>query len=284
MTDTPSGHGASACRHTHDGTGNTVELPLHNMELKSLAHVMVIKYSLEHQLNNTGRNRHALYHFYNTNNINGPVVSISPDIYYANSTLKSKFAPNNVKLARITALSGGNIKKAATIIKRSVRDRYKNIKLKQGKNRINYKKLTNNNIRIKNTHWYQFKHYANLERILGSNRTRNVYSHEQRRPSQLTLNENIIPKYNYLYRVFTRGILFPPNPRMTNQQLLRLSRNMQRANQNQYSRTRYGNANAQIRSIEQNINRLTRAAKARTRTTTVSHYVPPHRRSSASKK
>jgi hypothetical protein len=227
---------------------------------------MVIKYVLEHQRNNIGRNRHALYHFYNTNNnINRPVVTISPDIYYANQILKGnrRFTPNNVKLTRMRILSGGNLKKAATIIKRSVRNRYKNIEhnLNPGRNRVNYKNLTNNNIRPtrhRNTHWLQFKHYANLERILGKTRTNNVYRQGNRRLSQLSSNQNIIPKYNNLYRRYTRGILYPPSVNVNNRTLYGQSKRLQRTNPTQYSRLRYGNIAGLINSIRRDINRLTR--------------------------
>ena len=107
MTDTPSGHGALACRHMHDDTGSIVELPLHDMEIKSLYHVMVNAYFMTSPRQNEPRKRHAIYHFFNKNSRNG-VISMSPNVFYKNSILKNGSGySNEQKKRRMLNLVGG---------------------------------------------------------------------------------------------------------------------------------------------------------------------------------
>jgi len=133
-SDTPSDRGASACRHTHDDTENTVELPLHDMEIKSLSHVMPTEaYSMElfPKRNKTNSNlitqRHAIYHFFNTKNATKPVLSMSPNFFYKNRVLKNgSHSTNEEKRKRLLYLVGGSPKRLYTILAGTLNSRLGN--------------------------------------------------------------------------------------------------------------------------------------------------------------
>jgi hypothetical protein len=91
----------------HDDIENTVELPLRDMEINSLSHVMVNAYFITRPKQNEPRKRHAIYHFFNPNSRNG-VISMSPNIFYKNSILKNGSGYNNAqKRRRMLNLVGG---------------------------------------------------------------------------------------------------------------------------------------------------------------------------------
>jgi hypothetical protein len=228
---------------------------------------MVIKYNLQYRASDPNRNRHALYHFYNTNNRNIPVLTLSPNLFYGNSTLKKKFASPNEKRTRLENLAGGNLKKAATMIRRSLMNRYNEITplLKQTSRDKRYKNLSNNNInnrfKVQNGnrlvinsqrfprkgynmgHWTQFKYYANLSKLVN----KEGHYGRQRFSVQPTLNNNLIAKLNNYHKVFTRGIVFPGNTSNSR------SKQLQKNNQRRYTILRYGDTNTKIRAIENKI-------------------------------
>jgi hypothetical protein len=184
------------------------------MEIKSLYHVMPTVYSLQRRPGN-GRNRHALYHFYNSTNHAIPALTLSPNMFYFNTVLQGPGAPNNVKLDRLVKLSGGNLKKAATMLRGTVRNRYKNIKpyIRDFAKRQNYPYLNSTNLtRIPDsqmTHWRHYKRYANLLGLLGNraNPRRTYYNKKQiangaRHPP---VNRNLVQKFNQFYRIYTLG-------------------------------------------------------------------------------
>lgn len=175
---------------------------------------MPVVYNLQHRSGNH-RNRHALYHFYNTTNHTIPALTLSPNMFYFNTVIQGNRAPEYAKLERIAELSGGNLKKASTMLRGTLRNRYQNIKpyIREFARRQNYPYLRNNNINLnrmstsKKTHWYQYKRFASVMGLLGNraNPRRSYYNKKQIAAPVPPVNRNLVQKFNEFYRIYTIG-------------------------------------------------------------------------------
>lgn len=76
---------------------------------------------------NLTRQRHAIYHFFNTNNATKPVLSMSPNFFYKNSVLKNGSGRSNKeKRNRMLKLVGGKPRRLYTILAGTINSRNQN--------------------------------------------------------------------------------------------------------------------------------------------------------------
>lgn len=74
------------------------------------------------------RQRHAIYHFFNTNNPSVPVWSMSPDFFYKNETLKNGSRKTiEEKRRRLLNLVGGSPRRLHTILTGTINSRFPNL-------------------------------------------------------------------------------------------------------------------------------------------------------------
>ena len=76
---------------------------------------------------NLTRKRHAIYHFFNTNNATKPVLSMSPNFFYKNSVLKNGSGSSNKnKRNRMLQLVGRKPQRLYTILTGTINSRNQN--------------------------------------------------------------------------------------------------------------------------------------------------------------
>ena len=72
--------------------------------------------------------RHAIYHFFNTNNATKPVLSLSPNFFIKNSVLKNgSLRTNEEKRRRLVHLLGGKPRRLYTILAGTLNSRLRNM-------------------------------------------------------------------------------------------------------------------------------------------------------------
>jgi len=76
---------------------------------------------------NLTKKRHAIYHFFNTNNATKPVLSMSPNFFYKNRVLKNGSGRSNKnKRNRMLWLVGGKPRRLYTILTGTINSRNQN--------------------------------------------------------------------------------------------------------------------------------------------------------------
>jgi hypothetical protein len=175
----------------HDDTENTVELPLHDMELKSLCRVMVNAYFLTKPNQSEKRNRHAIYHFFNPNSRNG-VISMSPNIFYKNLVLKNGSGYSDaVKRRRMLNLVGGKPTRLYFMLSHVIENR---------KNENLSRKSSN----YKSAHAGQLNFYRRLYRLLNKAPIGNIVKVDHGTRTRIP-NANLVRKLQNYYREVTLG-------------------------------------------------------------------------------
>ena len=235
------------------------------------------------------RQRHAIYHFFNTANAGKPVWSMSPDFFYKNNILKngSHHTPEE-KRRRLLNLVGGSPRRLYTILAGTLNSRHKNI------NR------TFRNEGAKSAHLGQLAFYNRLFRIafpvFPGVRHHDIRLPRVARPENRVPNEELYGILRRYYHEVTlpRGTERPEN-RYRNLRT-RFPVNERLTNIRQRTTQREVAAATKIQSIYRGVMTRRRTASTRgARTKTVPHrhhasaskkvYIPPHRRrASASKK
>jgi hypothetical protein len=256
---------------------------------------MVVVYNQESAGLGGNRNRHAIYHFYNTrNNASIPAVSISGNLFYKNTILKEEhgYNPSHMR-QRLIEFAGGDPRAAYTVLNKIVKNRYRNVhtwlrpdilrRLNNGS-----LKVTNiNNTHLKNRrsirgfnpeHWGHFKQYTRLLRAM-HNTDGPAYTKVTRTNRSPLPNAQLVNFLQSYYTHITRGAR---SDRYRGIQAARINPILQRIyalvhTRNTLRRQRVARAATRIQSVVRG--RIARRQSATIRTARTG--LPPQRRVNA---